>query len=456
MNKLVSTTKPSEVQGVGLHPLALLAVADHITTHSLQGQPGPIVGGLLGQHTGREVNVVGAFECKVTFNEDGKIVMDMTWFLERVQQCEWGIHCEDSSISTKLYRLEVKDAHKASPIEFVGWFSVSSESGPLAEHLEFHRFMTREINESAILLTFHPVAVVDEHKTSGKLPLAIYESFEETATRPDDGSEQVDEDGRVLRFRPIPYVVSADDVEMITLQHAIRHAGSAMAPKAASAGTGAADGEGSGSAAAEGGTAGSKSQEVAATDTTVADAGIEYTPEELERTYRATLHTLWPCDLANRRIVLTAIKEKSQAVKMLIARNNLLQAYQSKMAETWLGDGRAADGSIIPLNRPVPSAVDHGVLRQIAHTVQNFHRVTVANQTNRERAFTDQDVDRAEAKVMSALAGGLKEMDELSRHFNVSGVLSRENRTETSLSLSSPSSLTTVPPPVNALRPENG
>lgn len=60
-NALISTQAGSELQVI-LHPLVLLTISDYITRHTLRGQKGPVVGGLLGLQTGRDITIEHAFD----------------------------------------------------------------------------------------------------------------------------------------------------------------------------------------------------------------------------------------------------------------------------------------------------------------------------------------------------------------------------------------------------------
>ena len=60
-----------------LHPLALIAIDDHVSRSGIRHH-GPIVGALLGRHNGKEIVVEQAFECgskKLT-----KQSIDESWF----------------------------------------------------------------------------------------------------------------------------------------------------------------------------------------------------------------------------------------------------------------------------------------------------------------------------------------------------------------------------------------
>jgi COP9 signalosome complex subunit 6 len=87
-NPLLST-KPSDSNlTISLHPLVLLTVSDHITRHRVRGEAGPVVGALLGQQRGRETTIEHAFQCKAITSPDGEIILDQSWFEDRLQQCK--------------------------------------------------------------------------------------------------------------------------------------------------------------------------------------------------------------------------------------------------------------------------------------------------------------------------------------------------------------------------------
>jgi COP9 signalosome complex subunit 6 len=97
-NPLISTQKSSDTGlQVALHPLVLLTISDYITRHTLRQQQGPVVGALLGQQNGREITIEHAFECLLAEAED-EIVLNQTWFKERLQQ-------------SKIYYLNLKALH---------------------------------------------------------------------------------------------------------------------------------------------------------------------------------------------------------------------------------------------------------------------------------------------------------------------------------------------------------
>lgn len=82
------STKPADSNlTISLHPLVLLTVSDHITRHRVRGEAGPVVGALLGQQKGRDITIEHAFQCKAISSPDGEIILDQSWFEDRLQQC---------------------------------------------------------------------------------------------------------------------------------------------------------------------------------------------------------------------------------------------------------------------------------------------------------------------------------------------------------------------------------
>ncbi|CRK47627.1 hypothetical protein BN1723_020353, partial [Verticillium longisporum] len=88
VNPLISN-QSSELQAV-LHPLVLLSISDYITRHTLREHEWPIVGGLMGQHNGREVTIEHAFDCHVAPSPDTpyKYGLDLPRVLGRIEQSE--------------------------------------------------------------------------------------------------------------------------------------------------------------------------------------------------------------------------------------------------------------------------------------------------------------------------------------------------------------------------------
>ncbi|KAH6687755.1 COP9 signalosome complex subunit 6 [Plectosphaerella plurivora] len=216
-NPLLST-QSSELQAV-IHPLVLLSISDYITRHTLREQPGPIVGGLLGQHNGREVTMEHAFDCHIVMDANTPYMyrLNMGMVLERIEQ--------------------LRLVHKDRNLDFVGWYTLIPQSGPPPELVHLHTEILNNINDSAILLGFH-TDELSAHTVGGKLPLTVYESSYEVddAARPDtEGDKKMLEDGEEtpealkLRFREISSTVETGEAEMISMDFVARGGGNATA-----------------------------------------------------------------------------------------------------------------------------------------------------------------------------------------------------------------------------------
>jgi COP9 signalosome complex subunit 6 len=86
-NPFLSTKRADSNLTISLHPLVLLTVSDHITRHRVRNEDGPVVGALLGQQKGRDITIEHAFQCKAINGPHGDIILDQSWFEDRLQQC---------------------------------------------------------------------------------------------------------------------------------------------------------------------------------------------------------------------------------------------------------------------------------------------------------------------------------------------------------------------------------
>ena len=224
-NPLISTAKSSD-SGLhaSLHPLVLLTISDYITRHTLQRQTQPIIGALLGQQNGREITIEHAYDVKLLdpVADQKEWKLHEAWFADRLQQ--------------------YKDVHKAPPLELVGWWTVSPLSGPSSEVLGIHQHIMQTYNESALLLAFHPEAVLAGSQVGGKLPLTVYESVYESSKNTEGGDEdmQVESEGNKMgekleaRFKELPYEVVTGEAEMISVDFVAQGGGNATAVEASS------------------------------------------------------------------------------------------------------------------------------------------------------------------------------------------------------------------------------
>ncbi|KAJ3481009.1 hypothetical protein NLG97_g7925 [Lecanicillium saksenae] len=213
-NPLISSQKSSQLHAV-LHPLVLLTISDYITRHTLRQQSVPIIGALLGQQNGREITIEHAFECHLVDapNEEGSYLLDNVKFTARLEQ--------------------MTTVHKDRQLDFVGWYTLLPAGGPTPTVLPIHNQILQGWNESAILLGFQPQEILN-HSVGGKLPLTIYESnYEADESKADhDGEDKKMDDGEPplkLKFREVPYSVETDETEMISMNYIASGGGNAAA-----------------------------------------------------------------------------------------------------------------------------------------------------------------------------------------------------------------------------------
>ncbi len=124
-----------------------------------------------------------------------------------------------------------RDVHKAPALDFVGWYTLCPESGPLPEFVPIQEQAIAFYNDNAILLALHPELVKAGDTTNAKLPISLYESVVDLEHPKDDGSMQVDgeEESKVIRFRTLPFTIETDEAEMIAIDYVAKGAGSAAA-----------------------------------------------------------------------------------------------------------------------------------------------------------------------------------------------------------------------------------
>lgn len=124
----------------------------------------------------------------------------------------------------------MKILYKSPQLDLVGWYTVLPKTGPTASVLPIHNWILSEHNESALLLAFHPEEAVS-HSAGSKLPLTIYESnWEADESKPEAGEDKEMKDGEAplqLRFRELPYSVETGEAEMISMDFVARGAGNA-------------------------------------------------------------------------------------------------------------------------------------------------------------------------------------------------------------------------------------
>ncbi|KAF2674272.1 hypothetical protein BT63DRAFT_435411 [Microthyrium microscopicum] len=277
-----------------LHPLALIAIDDHVSRSGIR-RTGPIVGALLGRNNGKEIIAEQTFECGSKKLNGGQI--DQSWF-------------------SRMVKLQ-SEIHPA--LSLIGWYTVGSEPQPWHTGIQAQLKDSFEC-DSPIFLLYQP-QVFKDNAVNGRLPFSMYEGII-TQTH-DDGDMDVDyKQGSVppMKFRSISYSLETAPDEAIGLADIMQGASTAIAIAGTS----------------------SSSKETDKSKGKAKEQPKEiFTPEEDEQT------------------VLSSIKTKYNAVKMLQSRLDLITAYLKAQPASYL-----TDASLSPADSTSP--IDHEVIRSIA------------------------------------------------------------------------------------------
>ncbi len=204
----------------------------------------------------------------------------------------------------------MKLVHKDRLLELVGWYTLLPRTGPTPEILPLHRQILSQYNESAVLLAFHPDEL-SEQSASAKLPLTIYESnageSNVTITKPDGEDKEMKDGGNEtacdIKFRELPYSVETSEAEMISMDFVARGAANAKAVEGGGTGTSTTAAEAKG----KGRLIDTRAPATAATN----DVRNALSREEEE--------------------LIASLTAKSNAVKMLHSRINLIIKYLQKL-----------------------------------------------------------------------------------------------------------------------------
>ncbi|KAK0111510.1 hypothetical protein ONS95_001864 [Cadophora gregata] len=371
-NPLISSQKSSDTSlQVALHPLVLLTISDYITRHTLRQQKGPIVGALLGQQNGREITIEHAFDCLLE-QVDGEVVLHQAWFEDRLQQ--------------------MKDVHKVPALDLVGWYTILPTPGPQPNHLPIHKQILQSYNESAILLGFHPTAVL-ENSAGGKLPLTIYESnFEAEDVAVDNGEDKEMKDGEpqlALKFKELPYSVETGEAEMISVDFVARGGGNATAvestSKKSSSKSEPAD-KGKGKARATTGNEDSESSK--------GDDHLSREDEEL----------------------IASLTAKANAIKMLHSRINLIAVYLQNLPPSYISS-TVPEGAEFSDKQYTP--VSHSILRSIQALLGRLSLLIPADSAAFEHELMSEQNDVNLVSLLSTITGSIKEVRETGRKFAI-------------------------------------
>ena len=326
-NHLVTGKAPDTSLNVQLHPLVLLTISDYITRRALRSQKGPVIGAIIGQQNGRNSTLEHAFECKLD-EQHGNVVLDAGWFTERLEQ----------------YR----DVHKAPALDLVAMFTLGPVEGPQEVHLPLLR-QVQELTatEGIMLLLFHSELV--DQLQGGKLPISLYETVHEQ-----EGEHMQ------MKFKALSYEVETGEAEMIGVDFVAKGGGNATAvPKQEVV-------EAAESSKKEKGKGKGKAKEK--DEETNGDAGLSaLSPEDEE--------------------LIASLTAKSNAIKMLNQRINLIRSYLGTQSQSYLTDSSS--------ETPPPDTTNHTLLRSVNSMLCRVPLLAPPSVAHPSKATTPSSLERA-------------------------------------------------------------
>lgn len=315
--------------------------------------------------------------------------------------------------------------HKDRSLDLVGWYTLLPSVGPTASILRLHQTFFK-INESALLLSFHPEEAV-RHSVGGKLPLTIYESvleIDDPAAKPgrDAGGGQEEEgvgskdkvmadsadndDDVRLRFRELAYSVETHETEMISMNYVAGGGGSAAAAAKEEKPPHAfvSDQKGKRRIVESGDTGeGGSSSSAAAAAATTKDDEAQFADTALTR---------------DEEEMLASLTTKANAIKMLQSRINVLATYLERLPPSFVGVSNG-DGSSAMDTDPAGEHTEpsHAVLRQIQALVTRLGLVIPSDSDSFERELLHESNDVALAGLLGAMMQGTRRAREVEQKF---------------------------------------
>jgi COP9 signalosome complex subunit 6 len=287
----------------------------------------------------------------------------------------------------------VKDVHKVPALDLVGWYTILPASGPQPVHLPVHRQILHTYNESAILLGFHPTAVL-ERSAGGKLPLTIYESnYEAEEATADAGEDKEMKDGEPqlgLKFKELPYSVETGEAEMIGVDFVARGGGNATAvdgtsKKAAAQAPAVEDVKGKGKPRAS-----KKSEEEEADAVKTADQNVLSREDEE---------------------LIASLTAKANAIKMLQSRINLIAVYLQNLPPSYVSntvpEGVESEKEYTPVN--------HSILRSIQALLTRLSLLIPADSAGFEHELLSEQNDVNLVSLLSTITNSIKDVRETGR-----------------------------------------
>jgi COP9 signalosome complex subunit 6 len=283
----------------------------------------------------------------------------------------------------------VKDVHKVPALDLVGWYSILPTSGPQPIHLPIHRQILDSYNESAILLGFHPEAVL-EGSVGGKLPLTIYESnYEAEDTAAESGEDKEMKDGEPqlgLKFKELPYSVETGEAEMISVDFVARGGGNATAVITKQTKPKVEDVKGKGKTRSEK----AKAEEDAVSKKEV----LSREDEEL----------------------ISSLTAKANAIRMLHARINLIAVYLQNLPPSYVSDS-VPEGVESDSKNYTP--INHAVLRSIQALLSRLSLLIPADSAAFQQELMSEQNDVSLVSLLGQMTQSINDAREMGKKFSV-------------------------------------
>lgn len=282
---------------------------------------------------------------------------------------------------------------------------MGSKKGPQTHHLPIQLQLMSGYNEAPLLLLFHPEAVHEGATSAGKLPLTIYETqWESSSSGKDAAAMDVDghtNQGKSLKYRELSYTVETTEVEMISVDFVARGGGNATAvdgTKAQSASSATTAQDASSSATVGGGAKGK---------------GIASDKQDEQGSDALVL-------TAEDEELLSSITAKTNAIRMLHARIQLLHTYLASLPPSYL-----SDPSIPPSQTTAPLVdqgqlpVDQTILRNLLALLSRLPILAPPSAVSFIAEAEEARSDTALIELLSSITGSVSHAKELGRKFAV-------------------------------------
>ncbi|XP_046344975.1 COP9 signalosome complex subunit 6-like [Haliotis cracherodii] len=177
---VMATAGTSGSVSVALHPLVIMNISEHWTrVRAQEGKPMQVLGALIGQQKGRNIEVMNSFELVFDFVE-GNIIINMDYYNTKEEQFK----------------------QVFSEMDFLGWYTTGDL--PSESDIRVHRQIC-QINESPVLMKLNPLA------RNSDLPVSIYESVIDLVNRE-----------ATMLFVELSYTLATEEAERIGVDHVAR------------------------------------------------------------------------------------------------------------------------------------------------------------------------------------------------------------------------------------------